>query len=411
MPGEILAIERGAVFDNRIVEFEYRTHAPYASTRYGNNDEIRIPIQQQDVFTLPAESFLYIEGTLTKVNATDTALNVKLINNAMAFMFEEIRYEVCGVEVDRTKNVGITSTVKLLLSSNDHERKYLISAGWAATTDESLTVHESTGDFTFCLPLKMLLGFSEDYTRIMLNVKQELILLRTSTDQNAMVLKESGATANGNLVLNKVHWKMPYVRVSNKYRLPILEHIEEDHELVMPFRSWELHEYPVLPTTNRHSWTMKTSSQLEKPRYVILIFQTDRKNNIAKNASEFDHCNLTNIRLFLNDKYYPYDNLNQDIDKERYALFYDMYTRFQTSFYDRSKRTPLLSPKEFITKAPLFVIDCSRQEQPIKSSPVDVRLEFESSKNFPDKTTAYALIIHDRIVQYTALSNTVHRLS
>lgn len=85
----------------------------------------------------------------------------------------------------------------------------------------------------------MLLGFSEDYTRIMLNVKQELILLRTSTDQNAMVLKESGATANGNLVLNKVHWKMPYVRVSNKYRVPLLEHIEEDRELVMPFRSWE----------------------------------------------------------------------------------------------------------------------------------------------------------------------------
>ena len=140
-------------------------------------------------------------------------------------MFEEIRYEVCGVEVDRTKNVGITSTVKLLLSSNDHERKYLISAGWAATTDESLAVHESTGDFTFCLPLKMLLGFNEDYTRIMLNVKQELILLRTSTDQNAMVLKESSATANGNLVINKVHWKMPYVRVLNKYRIPLLEHI------------------------------------------------------------------------------------------------------------------------------------------------------------------------------------------
>ena len=118
------------------------------------------------------------------------------------------------------------------------------------------------------------------------------------------------------------------MRVSNKYRIPLLEHIEEDHELVMPFRSWELHEYPVLPTTNRHSWTLKTSSQLEKPWYVILIFQTDRKNNIAKNAYEFAHCNLTNVKLFLNDKYYPYDNLNQDIDKERYALFYDclLYT-------------------------------------------------------------------------------------
>lgn len=55
----------------------------------------------------------------------------------MAFLFEEIRYEVCGVEVDRTKNVGITSTVKLLLSSSEHERKYLINAGWVTLADES----------------------------------------------------------------------------------------------------------------------------------------------------------------------------------------------------------------------------------------------------------------------------------
>ena len=40
---------------------------PYASTRYGNNDEIRIPIQQQDIFTLPAESFLYIEDEVKRV--------------------------------------------------------------------------------------------------------------------------------------------------------------------------------------------------------------------------------------------------------------------------------------------------------------------------------------------------------
>ncbi|MGP1958577.1 MAG: hypothetical protein ACTS7E_00835 [Arsenophonus sp. NC-CH8-MAG3] len=65
----------------------------------------------------------------------------------------------------------------------------------------------------------------------------------------------------------------------------------------------------------------------------------------------------------------------------------------------------------FITHYPLFVIDCSRQEETFKSAAVDVRLEFESSENFPTITTAYALVIHDPIVQYTPLSNTVHRLT
>ena len=43
---------------------------------------------------------------------------------------------------------------------------------------------------------------------------------------------------------------------------------------------------------------------------MFLIFQTGRKNDVKKHADEFDHCKVTNGRLFLNDKYYPYDNLN-----------------------------------------------------------------------------------------------------
>ena len=95
----------------------------------------------------------------------------------------------------------------------------------------------------------------------------------------------------------------------------------------------------------------------------------------------------------------------------RFSLFYDMYTRFQHSYYHRHDSGPLLSPEQFKTKAPLFVIDCSRQDESLKSSAVDIRLEFESSSNFPANTTAYALIIHDTIVQYTPLTNTVHRVT
>jgi len=38
---------------------------------------------------------------------------------------------------------------------------------------------------------------------------------------------------------------------------------------------------------------------------------------------------------------------------------------------------------------------------------VDVRLEFESFENFPSGTTAYCLILHDRIVDYSLLSRAV----
>lgn len=55
----------------------------------------------------------------------------------------------------------------------------------------------------FCLPLKTFLGFVEDYTRIVMNIKQEPILLRTSTVINAMVQADA-QEANGVLKLQKI---------------------------------------------------------------------------------------------------------------------------------------------------------------------------------------------------------------
>ena len=54
--------------DDSIVGLAYHTHLPYTSTTYNSNDEIRIPINQQDVYTLPCESYLHIKLEYTNSN-------------------------------------------------------------------------------------------------------------------------------------------------------------------------------------------------------------------------------------------------------------------------------------------------------------------------------------------------------
>ena len=85
-----------------------------------------------------------------------------------------------------------------------------------------------------------------------------------------------------------------------------------------------MYEYPLLPKTTKHSWSVKTSSQLEKPRYVILGLQTNRKNNRTKDCSVFDHCKVTNVTLFLNSQYYPFESLNLKFDQNKYSILYEM---------------------------------------------------------------------------------------
>src|SRR5436190_5702993 len=406
---DVLDIAHRPVIDETLWEQEYHIHNPYASSKLENNDEIRIPIQQKDAYTLPCESYLNIEGRVTKKDGTD-GTTVPFINNPMAFLFEEIRYELSGITVDATKKLGVTSTLKGIVSFTPNETTYLKAAGWVMPGNSEITPN-TNGYFDFCIPLRMLLGFAEDYKRIIINVKQELVLLRTSTDKDVIKAPAgvTDETMEWKMTLDRIVWRVPHLRLSDEHRITLLKQLRSDRDIVVPFRSWEMHEYPTLPQTQRHSWAVKTSNHVEKPRYVIVALQTDKSNKLTENAGLFDSCKLTNINLFLNSQFFPYDNLNVSFAKKRYTVLYDMYARFQSSYYGRSN-TALMSPEEFENKMPIAVIDCSKQNESVKSSTVDIRIELEFEENVPANTTAFCLILHDTIVTYTPLTGVVKRV-
>ena len=95
---------------------------------------------------------------------------------------------------------------------------------------------------------------------------------------------------------------------------------------------------------------------------------------------------IRNVKHFLNSQHYLYENLNLDINRNQYALLYDMYVNFQASYFEKNPE-PLLNKSDFINHIRLIVIDCYKQNEPIKSAPVDVRLEFEAHDNFPAGTS------------------------
>lgn len=397
---DILDIGDKPIFDERIVKIETHAYNPFANTTFGHSDEIRIPIQQQDLYTLPCESFLYIEGKLTITHPIDGASTV-MGNNCVAFMFDEIRYELNGVEIDRNRNVGITSTLKNYVTVSSDRSVILRNAGW----DISNT---ADGYFNFCVPLYMLLGFCEDYRRVVINARHELILIRSRNDNNCLI----GASATEPKIdIFKIQWRMPHVLPNEMNKLSMLRALESGRYLDMGFRSWDLYEFPLLQLTTKHSWAIKTATQLEKPRYVVFALQTGRKNVMSADTSRFDDCRLNNVKLYLNSECYPYDDMNLDFEKNRWSILYDMYARFCKGYYGYEYLEPSLTVTTFLRYGPFVIIDCSRQNESVKSATVDVRLEFECMENVPMNTTAYCLIIHDRVVQYNPLTNVVRKIT
>ena len=118
---------------------------------------------------------------------------------------------------------------------------------------------------------------------------------------------------------------------------------------------------------------------------------------------------MTNVKVILNSIVYPYDNLNININKNNFSLLYDMYTSFQESYYENGERNPLLLPSEFMSQAPVVVIDTSKQNDSATSSTIDVRVEIEATENLTN-VTAYCVLIHDRIIEYVPFTREIRKL-
>ena len=213
----------------------YLPHLPLSANRYGYNDETRFQIQQNDVYTLPSRSYLQIQGKLEKMSGS----NAQLVDNAVAYLFEQIRYELNSLEIDKTRNLGAATLVKGLASMTSDEYKSSSNSGFANLDDANL-LDSTTGCFSVCIPLKRWLGFFEDYSKIIISMKQELILQRASDDRNALYSTTAADTSK--LTINNITWLVPYIAPSDGTRIALLQLVEKNSIIEAPFRSWEMIE-------------------------------------------------------------------------------------------------------------------------------------------------------------------------
>lgn len=401
---EVLQITGSPTFDTSIIRKEFRSYSPYVES-FNNSDQIRIAVQSQDLLLLLNESYLCCTLSYT-AKKDDAEVPAKLQNNFMAFLFDEISLEICGVEVDRTRNLGITTALKNYMSMTRNESLMLAYSGWLYNND---TNHPTTaGNFEVCLPLKKLLGICEDYIKVLVNIKLEIVLTRARSDNNCVIL---GTGSTFNLKLHKLQWKIPVIQVDDMRKLSLMKLIEKGQFLSIPFRCWDLYEFPNLPTSNKHVWNVKTSTNLEKPRYIIFGLQTNRKNQIDKDSSEFDPENLGSVRIYLNSTPYPSEEVRFNLNT-CFSQIYEAYTNFRKVYYNDITSYPMLTMSE-LKKQGLIFIDCSHQEESLKGGVVDLAIHIETAdgESFKNGTTAYCLVINDKVVQYDPLNNIVRKLS
>ncbi|XP_067947059.1 uncharacterized protein [Watersipora subatra] len=418
----ILNITAPVERDELIEEYEYNEYEPITGTNLDNPGEIHINIETQDIFTHPNESYILVEGRLTKNDGTAyaNADAVALINNGIRHLFRDARYALSGQEIESVLYLGQSTTMLGLLKyHDDFSKSQGLNQLWFKDTDttavlanntgfaarQNYIVHypNSKGTFSFKISLKHCFGMAEDYDKVVYGFKHTLTLTRDS-DDNA-IFRHTAADA-GKVTLSKISWFMPHVMPADAPKFQLYKTIESKAQLDVGFRMRQCDTIAVPQTTN-FTWRLGVKSSSEKPRYIIVGFQTNKSGDQKTNPSLFDNLNVTNMHAMLNSTRYPLIDSNTSFEKYQFSRVYGDSAAFQSKFYDLDELVgnSNITPANYATLHTRFVLDVSKQSERLKNSVTDILIKAQFGANAPADTQAYAVVISDRLIKFISDRN------
>ena len=439
---DILQITEDIPVDDSIYDYEYKEYNPIAGTDV-NRGSIVITIEAQDIYTHPAESFLIIDGKLIK-EAVAPGPNppagadvpygnndvITLINNAMMYLFSDIRYHLASHEIEVLQNPGqATTMLGVLKYPDDFSKSQGLNQLWVKDENMGDAVFDDTqadynngyfirhkyiigdpipnGTFSFKIPLKHFLGFCEDYNKILYGMQQRLTLTR-SGNRNDPIFRNGGDV--GRIVLEKIRWFMPHVIPSDAYRLQLDKIIEKKEKIPVGYRMLQCDSTQVPENQRTFTWRLGVKSSPDIPRFIIVGFQTLRNNHQEENPAIFKNLFLRNIYVTLNAKRYPDTDYENDFTKNQYSRIYGDTALFRKKFFNMDYLVSNcgINPTDFKALYPLYVFDVTKQSEKLKTSVSDIHVKafFNNNPagghNPPANTMAYAVIISDRLFHFVS---------
>ena len=160
--------------------------------------------------------------------------------------------------------------------------------------------------------------------------------------------------------------------------------------------------------TRNFTWRLSVKLAPEKPRWIIVAFQTDKSGNQEHNPSIFDHCNLTNMFVMLNSRRYPeidYDDTN--FTQQKFSRVYGDAAVFRTKFYHLEDliSNPNITPADYKELFPMYVFDVTKQSEKLKNSVTDIQIKAQLSENAAENTEAFAVVISNKSLIFQSDGN------
>ena len=221
--------------------------------------------------------------------------------------------------------------------------------------------------------------------------------LTLSRGANTHALYRNAGAADGKVDITNISWYMPQIQMSPEYHTGMMKIIEQKESIPLAFRARTSEQIAVTQTQN-FTWRLSVTGGVEKPRWIIIGFQTNKGDTQQQNPALFDNLNLKNAYVTLNSKKYPTLDLDINFDRNKYSSIYNMLDNFKKDYYgiDSLVGGTQVNVAAYKSLFPIIVFDVRKQSEQLKKGIIDIQAKFEFDAVVPADTTAYAVIISDR---------------
>ena len=410
----IFELEEELIEADSIKSYEYNEYLPTSGSSLNTPGTITVHIESQDEFYHPRRSCLLVNAELVKSNGTryTASTDIALCNNGIMHLFSNMKYEIGGQEIENINNPGIAGVLMGLAkfpmfyvtgtgvmqcwAPNTADSQLIGNKGYEALKKYILALSIPIGTFSFIIDLENVSGFMEDYSKVIYGARHKLTLVRKG--DNDAILKASGVDA-GKVNISKIAWLMPRVIPSDKMSVKISKMIEDKRSIDVGFRMRQCNMAEIPNNVTSFDWRLGVRTAPEKPRHILIALQEDKSDNQEKDASKFDHLNVSQMSVTLNDTKYPARDVRADFAKHQFIEYYRMFCSFAQDYYGIDPLTSgnFMDPITYKTLYPIFYFDVSKQSERFRQGIVDATVHMRfSGTGVPKKVVAHALIISDR---------------
>ena len=137
-----------------------------------------------------------------------------------------------------------------------------------------------------------------------------------------------------------------------------------------------------VPQSTSFTWRLSVKTAPEKPRFIIVGFETDNDGDQTENPSTFDHVIRENVYVTLDSDRYLAVDYNLLFFIQTFSRVYGDSALFGVKFFgmDELITQSNITPCDYKTLYPLFTFDVTKQKKKLKSSVVDSQIKQISLK-------------------------------